>query len=70
MAHHNFAARDTWPGQGIPKIIDLYHKLPDLVAKADKHTTMSTLHPEEIEDADSNDFAGLMEEQIEEEKKE
>jgi len=72
MAHQNFAVRDTLPGQGIWKIIDLYHDLPDLVAKADKHATMSTttLHPEDIDDTDSNDFAGLTEEQIEEEKKE
>jgi len=31
---------------------------------------MSTLLPEEIEDTNSNDFAGLTEDQIEEEKKE
>ena len=31
---------------------------------------MSTLHPEEIEDVNFNDFAGLTEEQIEDEQKE
>jgi len=40
------------------------------VAKADAHAATRTLHPEEINDADSNDFAGLTEEQIEEEKNE
>ena len=60
----------TQPGRGIRKIIDLYHELSDLVAKADMHAAMSSLLPEEIEDANSNDFAGLTEEQIDEEKKE
>jgi len=40
------------------------------VAKADKHAAMRSLLPEEIEDVNSDDFAGLTEEQIEEEIKE
>ena len=69
MAHQNFPV-DTWSERGIRRIIDLYHDLPDLVAKADKHATTSTLYPEEIEDVNSNEFAGLTEEQIEDEQKE
>ena len=60
----------TIPGRGIRKIIDLYHDLPDLVAKADKHAFMSTLRPEKIQEALKNEFVGLKEDQIEEEQRE
>ena len=65
MAFRNNPVRDDWPGRGIRKIVDLYHDLPDLVAKADRHAATSMPHPE---DTTSNDFVGLTEEQIEEEK--
>jgi len=70
MAFQNFPVRDTQPGRGIRKIVDLYHNLPDLVAKADRHAATSMPHPEDIEDTNSNEFAGLTEEQIEDEKQE
>lgn len=63
-------ASPTQQGRGIRKVIDLYHELPDLVAKANKHMSMSELDPEEIEEALRVDFVGLTEDQIEEELKE
>ena len=67
---HRKTSSLTQPGRGIRKIIDLYHDLPDLVAKADKHAAMSTHHLDEIEEENLNDFAGLTEDQIEQEIKE
>ena len=63
-------ASATQRGHGIRKVIDLYHELPDVVAKANKHTSMSELDPEEIEEALRVDFVGFTEGQIEEELKE
>jgi hypothetical protein len=64
------ASSPTQPGRGIPKIVDLFHDLPDLVIKADKHSSMSALDPEEAEDVLRVDFIGFTEDQIEEELKE
>ena len=50
--------------------MDLWHNLPDLVAKADKHSAMSMLHPEEIEEVVYVNFIGFTEDQIKEELKE
>jgi hypothetical protein len=63
-------ASPTQRGRGIRKVIDLYHELPDVVTKANKHMSMSELEPEEIEEALCVDFVGLTEGQIEEELKE
>ena len=58
----------TQPGWGIRKIIDLYHDLPDLVEKANKH--LPNIPQSEMEEMDKIEFAGLSEESIEEERKE
>jgi hypothetical protein len=55
----------TQPGRGICKIIDLYHDLPDLVEKANKHST--NIPRSESEEMDKLEFAGLSEEAIEDE---
>jgi hypothetical protein len=55
----------TQPGRGICKIIDLYHDLPDLVEKANKH--LSNIPQSEREEMDNLEFAGLSKEAIEDE---
>lgn len=60
----------TQPGRGIRRVVDLYHELEILLAKADKHAAIDTLDPEEVADIDRIDFIGLTEEQIEDERKE
>jgi hypothetical protein len=59
----------TQPGRGIRKIVDLYHDLPDLVEKANKH--LASTNPQSARDEmDSIEFAGMSEEEIEDEHKE
>jgi len=58
----------TQPGQGIRRIVDLYHDLPDLVEKASKH--MPSVMQSERDEIDKIDFAGLSNEAIEEERQE
>jgi hypothetical protein len=55
------------PGCGIQKIVDLYHNLNDLVAKAGKHAATNTL---DITDIDNIELVGLSDQDIEEELKE
>jgi hypothetical protein len=52
----------TQPGRGIRKIVDLYHDLTELLSKARKQST--------LEDMDQDDFIGMTEDEIEEERKE
>jgi hypothetical protein len=58
----------TQPGWGICKIIDLYHNLPNLVEKANKHLT--NVPQSEREKMDNIEFTGLSKEAIEDEHKE
>ncbi len=58
----------TQPGWGICKIVDLYHDLPDLVEKANKHSL--NIQQSEREEMDNIEFAGMSEEAIEDERKE
>jgi len=58
----------TQPGQGIQKIIDLFHELSNLVDKAGKFCASDTAP--EMCSIDSQDFDGLTEDAIEEEQKE
>ena len=58
----------TQPGRGICRIMDLYHDLPDLVEKANKH--MLSVMQSERDEIDKIDFAGLSDEAIEEEHQE
>ena len=60
----------TQPGRGIRKIVDLYHNLPDLLDKAEKHAEIEDLEPDELEERDRSDFAGMTQEQIDEERQE
>lgn len=67
----------TQPGRGIRKIVDLYHDLTDLLYKARLHAAIDALRanpsPEnrkKIEDMERRNFAGMAEEEIEEEWKE
>jgi hypothetical protein len=61
----------TQPGRGIRKIVDLYHNLSDLLRKAQQHSfTMNEPDQETIEEMNEIDFAGMTEEDIEEECKE
>ena len=62
------ASSPTQPGQGIRKIVDLFHELSDLVDKARKYCTSNTAP--KMGSMDSQDFDGLSEEAIEEEQKE
>ena len=55
----------TQPGHGIRKIIDLYHDLPNLVEKANKH--LSNIPQSEREEMDNLEFTGLSKEAIEDE---
>jgi len=47
--------------------VDLYHNLPDLLDKAEKHAEIEDLEPDELEERDCSDFAGMTQEQIDEE---
>ena len=58
----------TQPGRGIRKIIDLYHDLPGLLEKADKHAESQILEPDELEKRDCSDFQGMTQEQIDDER--
>ena len=60
----------TQPGRGIRKIVDLFHNLPDLLDKAEKHAEIEDLEPDELEERDRSDFAGMTQEQIDEERQE
>jgi hypothetical protein len=61
----------TQPGQGIRKIVDLYHDLADVLDKAKKHhTILNEENPETIEDMNRIDFIGMSEDEVEEEQKE
>lgn len=59
----------TQPGRGIRKIIDLFHELSDLADKAGKFCASNTA-PEIMDSIDSQDFEGLTEKAIDEERKE
>ena len=60
----------TQPGQGIRKIIDLFHDLPELLDKADKHAMSRRLSPEEMARVDKSDFIGMTDDDIAEERQE
>ena len=60
----------TQPGRGIRKIIDLYHDLPGLLYKAEKHAEAQRLEPDELERCDRIDFLGMTQDGIEEERQE
>jgi hypothetical protein len=60
----------TQPGRGIRKVIDLFHDLPELLAKADKHVVSQRLTPTEREKIDRADFVDMTEEDIEDERQE
>lgn len=61
----------TQPGRGIRKIVDLYHDLSDLLNKAKKHCSIvNELDPVMIEEMDKIDFAGMSDDEIEDERKE
>ena len=60
----------TQPGRGIRKVVDLYHDLTNLLSKARKQCTLDGLSRESIDETDRNDFIGMTEEEIEEERKE
>ncbi len=62
------ASSPTQPGQGIWKIVDLFHELSDLVDKARKYCASDTVP--KMGSMDSQDFDGLLEEAIEKEQKE
>jgi hypothetical protein len=58
----------TQPGQGIWKIVDLFHELSDLADKAGKFCASQTAP--EMDSINSCDFDGLTEKAIDEERKE
>ena len=60
----------TQPGRGIRKVIDLFHNLPDLLEKANKHAVSQRLTPTEREKIDHTDFVDMTEEDIEDERQE
>lgn len=60
----------TQPGRGIRKIVDLYHDLTILLSQARKQCARNGLSSERIEEMDRDDFVGMTEEDIEEERKE
>jgi hypothetical protein len=62
----------TQPGRGIRKIADLFHDLPDLVDKAERHDMMERLGPDsdEMKKVDAVDFLGMTEGAINEERQE
>jgi hypothetical protein len=49
----------TQLGQGIWKVIDLYHDLPGLLYKAKKHAEAQRLKPDKLERHDCIDFLGM-----------
>jgi hypothetical protein len=60
----------TQPGRGIRKIVDLYHDLPDLLDKANKHANLLSADVSGRRDSDETELLGMTEEEIEEELKE
>ena len=60
----------TQPGRGIRKIVDLFHNLPELLEKADRHEEAQSLEEDELEQRDSSDFQGMTPAQIDEERQE
>ena len=60
----------TQPGWGIRKIIDLFHDLPNLLYKANKHAEIEDLEPDELEERNRSDFLGMTQYQIDDERKE
>jgi hypothetical protein len=58
----------TQPGRGIRKIVDLFHELSDLADKAGKYCASDTAP--EMDFFDSQDFEGMTEEAINDERKE
>jgi hypothetical protein len=60
----------TQPGRGIRKIVDLYHDLPDLLDKANKHAHLLSPDASGQHDSDEAELLGMTEEEIEEELKE
>ena len=63
-------ASATQPGQGIRKIIDLFHDLPELLDKADKHAMSLRLSPAEMARIDNSELAGMTQDDIEDERQE
>ena len=63
-------ASATQPGQGIQKIIDLFHDLPELLDKADKHAMSLRLSPAEMARIDNSELAGMTQDDIEDERQE
>ena len=57
----------TQPGRGIRKIVDLFHDLPELLEKADRHEEAQSLDEDELEQRNSIDFQGMTEDQINDE---
>jgi hypothetical protein len=57
----------TQPGWGIWKIVNLFHDLPELLEKADRHDEAQSLEPDELEEHNSIDFKGMTQEQIDKE---
>ena len=61
----------TQPGQGIQRLVDLYHDVPKVIIKANKYSTIQNkFNPAIIEDLEKSDFAGMSKDKIEEERKE
>ena len=60
----------TQPGWGIQKIVDLFHDLPELLEKADRHDEAQSLEEDKLEQHDSSNFQGMTQEQIDEERQE
>jgi hypothetical protein len=60
----------TQLGQGIQKIIDLFHDLPELLDKADKHAMSLRLSPAEMAKIDSSKLAGMTQDNIKDKRQE
>ena len=58
------------PGRGIQKIIDLFHDLPKLLDKANKHAISWRLSPEEMVRVNKSDFIGMTDNDIADEHQE
>jgi len=50
--------------------MDLFHDLPDLLDKANKHNEAQSLEPDKLERHDRSNFQGMTQEQIYEEHQE
>jgi hypothetical protein len=64
------ASSPTQPGRGIRKIVDLFHDLPELLDKANRHVVSQKLGPTERAKVESQDFEGKTKEDIEDERQE